>query len=728
MEPVIAAEGLMPRTMPVLLRAALASYLLAAFTAWLRGWHASSISRCRVVSTATCAAALAAFFPSATWLAILYAGLAPRACLPFPPGGDQSDASAKKSSKTAPWVSTAATAGCRLEPNDQLEARGTTPTFIRADQVEQDAEGVAFVTFEIMKRLVGVSSLKPLAALVPRPSRPRSDALTALGVLKSKIKVHTLLVYDPVLKRTEPKQVYLINFGDPDAVSKARSVNGTEVTIEEVASAELCFSAVREHFLDTPQATGGSPGASLWATFAGAPRRGFGNGLSQVISALSEVDFDAATYRRPREGVIEIIGTVPAAKRHHFLRVSGSKGGIFVRDVFRDPDLEDGAPAPRAADCRVEWSNLSSLEAARQKFATCSGFLGFVPGINSIGVRHTLDATEAVRRLLHPADPRYDDTNYGLVVNRYYEVRGFPPMTKATAVIKAFADVGVVVLPIVSWTVPVPNRGRDLIWKIGVRSAPDNLLIPLAGRATPLLLHEITDEDAKARRARLKRASVTPPRSTSRAADGAAKPRAPGRARSQPPNAAAAPATAVPSDAPRGSLSADLSKQPWTADNDAWAHARTAAVPGNKAAPAASSRSPPLALGKDVEMLHATVSKLSNRVAALESGSDSLCAEVKAVSGKFEELSQNVDSRIAEAGRSFEQRLTQALSAQTEQLLAAMRAQGGAAPAVVPAVVPPPSRGQTRQAEQAPEMLQAEAQAEAQRAMAVDVEALGQGR
>ena len=127
-------------------------------------------------------------------------------------------------------------------------------------------------------------------------------------------------------------------------------------------------------------------------------------------------------------------------------------------------------------------------------------------------------------------------------------------------------------------------------------------------------------------------------------------------------------------------------------------------------------------------MLHATVSKLSNRVAALESGSDSLCAEVKAVSGKFEELSQNVDSRIAEAGRSFEQRLTQELSAQTEQLLAAMRAQGGAAPAVVPAVVPPPSRGQTRQAEQAPEMLQAEAQAEAQRAMAVDVEALGQGR
>ncbi len=77
----------MPRTMPVLLRAALVFYLLAAFAAWLRGWHASSISRCRVVSTATCAAALAAFFPldfnAPVGVSLLYGAFTPDRWLPF---------------------------------------------------------------------------------------------------------------------------------------------------------------------------------------------------------------------------------------------------------------------------------------------------------------------------------------------------------------------------------------------------------------------------------------------------------------------------------------------------------------------------------------------------------------------------------------------------------------------------------------------------------------------
>ena len=62
-------------------------------------------------------------------------------------------------------------------------------------------------------------------------------------------------------------------------------------------------------------------------------------------------------------------------------------------------------------------------------------------------------------------------------------------MTKADAVIASFSVAGLVVLPIVSWTIPVPNRGLALIWKIGTLVVSDWLVIPVQGQITPLIFH-----------------------------------------------------------------------------------------------------------------------------------------------------------------------------------------------------------------------------------------------
>ncbi|CAE6973028.1 Pol, partial [Symbiodinium sp. CCMP2592] len=327
---------------------------------------------------------------------------------------------------------------------DQFEP---TLTCLPNSDVRVGAHGFALVRREQIQSLLQVTSSKNIALIVPGHGDKGFDELA----LKAKRIKGTIVVTDPQLKRKELKDVSIFSIG---SVEIALKTPGSDETFAPQPTVEIAMLAARSNFDDE----------SAWAHFVANARSEFRRIAVSSLASEHCSRLEMYAFKKISDTVFRVIVRVPQSAALDFLTKSAVSHALVFQAVWRDDVHKEFLDK---SFC-VVWMGTKALADARALLPRLSSHHGLQMNRSGFGVRVPVSEVANARKVLKPADSRFDDTNRHLVGRLRYFAYGFPDGTSRSEVSQLLHDK----LKLPALVGAPQRRGGHLVFPVAVDAAP----------------------------------------------------------------------------------------------------------------------------------------------------------------------------------------------------------------------------------------------------------------
>ena len=320
---------------------------------------------------------------------------------------------------------------------------------LQPDQFQSNSSGVVLLTRPLFMEAHAVRSNLPLAVILPGQ---QNKDLIAAGFQESSFESLRLFVQDPLLDRFFRKKVTMVQLGTVPVTPKTPT-GETEWSVED--STEFSIYLTKDIFSKDD-----------WPPYVKECRRAIPEKVRSLHTDLTSENCIFYAWRKLDDGTHRATFRAPTKHRQLLLESSGICGPFFIQVLCRtDEDKKE-----RSSSTTIQWLPRKSYADALVIIRSLAKHQGLVYSKNTFGVRVQITALAAARAAVARNDPRYTDSNRGIVGRSRYEVIGLPRGTLHQDIITHFSqwEDGWHVLP----QRQVVTNGGDTIWTVLADTEP----------------------------------------------------------------------------------------------------------------------------------------------------------------------------------------------------------------------------------------------------------------